>query len=93
MTQNVNSTTFQPFVLYTAAAGLYVAVAFAIDFIFRTIEKMLTTPPTGRITRGRSRSRRNRRLEAVMLRLEGLSGQDTRSGVGTMGNSKRRHQV
>ena len=29
VTQNLNSTTFQPFVLYTAAAVLYVVVAFA----------------------------------------------------------------
>src|SRR5581483_10034912 len=39
VTQNLNSTTFQPFVLYTAAAGLYVVVAFALDFLFRGIER------------------------------------------------------
>ena len=49
MTQNLNSVTFQPFVLYTAAAGIYVLAAFAFDFIFRVIEKSLTTPPTGGI--------------------------------------------
>jgi His/Glu/Gln/Arg/opine family amino acid ABC transporter permease subunit len=73
VTQNLNSTTFQPFVLYTAAAGLYVIAAFALDFVFRTIEKSLTTPPTGRVSRALSR-RRKQRLEAVMLRLEGVSG-------------------
>ena len=45
----MNATTFQPFVLYTAAAGVYVVAAFVIDFIFRTIEKALTTPPSGRL--------------------------------------------
>ena len=49
MTQNINSITFQPFVLYTGAAFLYVIAAFAIDFVFRTIEKSLSTPPKGRI--------------------------------------------
>jgi His/Glu/Gln/Arg/opine family amino acid ABC transporter permease subunit len=73
VTQNLNSTTFQPFVLYTAAAGVYVIAAFALDFIFRTIEKSLATPPKGRVSQTLSR-RRRQRLEAVMLRLEGLSG-------------------
>jgi His/Glu/Gln/Arg/opine family amino acid ABC transporter permease subunit len=73
VTQNLNSTTFQPFVLYTAAAGVYVFAAFVLDFVFRTIEKSLATPPSGRISRALT-SRRRRRLEAVMLRLEALSG-------------------
>jgi len=73
VTQNLNSTTFQPFVLYTAAAGVYVMAAFALDFIFRTIEKSLATPPSGRVASTISR-RRRQRLEAVMLRLEALSG-------------------
>jgi His/Glu/Gln/Arg/opine family amino acid ABC transporter permease subunit len=51
VTQNINSTTFQPFVLYTAAAVLYVIAAFVIDFVFRAIEKSLSTPPKGRIAR------------------------------------------
>ena len=46
--QNIESTTFQPFVLYTALAAIYVLAAFVIDFVFRTIEKSLTTPPKGR---------------------------------------------
>ena len=73
VTQNLNSTTFQPFVLYTAAAGLYVIAAFAIDFVFRAIEKSLATPPKGRISRTLTH-RKRRRLEAVMLRLEAVSG-------------------
>jgi His/Glu/Gln/Arg/opine family amino acid ABC transporter permease subunit len=73
VTQNLNSTTFQPFVLYTAAAGLYVVAAFGIDLLFRTIEKLLATPPSGRVARAISQ-RRRKRLEAVMLRLESASG-------------------
>jgi His/Glu/Gln/Arg/opine family amino acid ABC transporter permease subunit len=72
-TQNLNSLTFQPFVLYTAAAGTYVIVAFGLDFIFRTIEKMLSTPPHGRIARAAT-SRQRRRVEAVMQRVEAVSG-------------------
>jgi len=73
VTQNLNSTTFQPFVLYTAAAALYVVAAFGIDLLFRTIEKLLATPPSGRVARAISR-RRRKRLEAVMLRLDSASG-------------------
>jgi His/Glu/Gln/Arg/opine family amino acid ABC transporter permease subunit len=73
VTQNLNSTTFQPFVLYTAAASLYVIAAFAIDFVFRAIEKALATPPSGRVSKALTR-RKRRRLEAVMLRLEAVSG-------------------
>jgi His/Glu/Gln/Arg/opine family amino acid ABC transporter permease subunit len=65
VTQNINSVTFQPFVLYTAAAGLYVLAAFAIDFVFRAIEKTLTTPPQGRIAYA-LHSRRRRRVEQVI---------------------------
>jgi hypothetical protein len=75
VTQNINSTTFQPFVLYTAAAAFYVVIAFVIDFIFRTLEKVLTTPPTGRVSKAIA-GRRNRRLEAVMLRVDALSGRN-----------------
>ncbi|MGI9112677.1 MAG: amino acid ABC transporter permease [Gaiellaceae bacterium] len=73
VTQNLNSTTFQPFVLYTAAAGLYVAAAFAFDFLFRAIEKTLTTPPSGGIARAAA-GRRRRRIELVMKDVEALSG-------------------
>ena len=65
VTQNINSVTFQPFVLYTAAAGLYVVAAFAIDFLFRAIEKTLTTPPQGRIANALL-GRRRRRVEQVV---------------------------
>ena len=71
VTQNVISTTYQPFVLYTAAAGVYVMAAFALDFIFRTVEKSLTTPPAGRVAKALT-GRRRRRLEAVMQRLEAV---------------------
>jgi His/Glu/Gln/Arg/opine family amino acid ABC transporter permease subunit len=65
VTQNINSIYFQPFVLYTAAAALYVIAAFAIDFVFRAIEKSLTTPPKGRIART-VHGRRRRRVEQVV---------------------------
>ncbi len=35
VTSNIESTTYQPFVLYTVAAGIYVVAAFMIDFLFR----------------------------------------------------------
>jgi His/Glu/Gln/Arg/opine family amino acid ABC transporter permease subunit len=65
VTQNINSVTFQPFVLYTAAAGLYVMAAFAIDFVFRAIEKSLTTPPRGTIART-VHGRRRKRVERIV---------------------------
>ena len=68
--QNIESTTYQPFVLYTALAGVYVTAAFVIDFVFRTIEKSLTTPPKGRIS-GVLMRRRRQRLESLVERLEG----------------------
>jgi len=51
VTQNLNATNFQPFVLYSAAAVLYVCIAFAVDLIFRCIEKNFQYSPTGRISR------------------------------------------
>lgn len=51
VTQDLNSTYFQPFVLYTAAAFLYVLVAFLIDFIFKVIENNFAYPPSGRISK------------------------------------------
>ena len=65
VTQNLNSTYFQPFVLYTAAAVIYVVVAFLLDFMFRTIEKILATPTTGRIARKITAGRRAR-LQALI---------------------------
>jgi His/Glu/Gln/Arg/opine family amino acid ABC transporter permease subunit len=73
VTQNLNSSTFQPFVLYTAAAGVYVIAAFVLDFIFRTVEKSLATPPVGGLGRAAT-SRQRRRVEAVMQRVEAVSG-------------------
>lgn len=64
VTQNINSTYFQPFVLYTAAAALYVAVAFLFDFLFRAAEKVLQTPPKGRLAQAVT-GRRRRRVEAL----------------------------
>jgi His/Glu/Gln/Arg/opine family amino acid ABC transporter permease subunit len=68
VTQNINSTYFQPFVLYTAAAVMYVVVAFAIDFIFRAIEKVMESPPKGRVARMVT-GRKRRRIEAVVDRV------------------------
>lgn len=68
VTQNINSVTFQPFVLYTAAAGLYVAVAFLIDFIFRATEKVMESPPRGRLAR-MATGRKRRRIEALVDRI------------------------
>jgi His/Glu/Gln/Arg/opine family amino acid ABC transporter permease subunit len=68
VTQNINSTYFQPFVLYTAAAVMYVVVAFAIDFIFRAIEKVMESPPKGAVAQWVT-GRKRRRIEAVMERV------------------------
>jgi His/Glu/Gln/Arg/opine family amino acid ABC transporter permease subunit len=73
VTQNINSLTFQPFVLYTAAAGVYVLAAFLIDFLFRAFERILTTPPRGRIATAVA-GRRRRRIELVVKQVEALSG-------------------
>jgi ABC-type amino acid transport system permease subunit len=73
VTQNLNSTTFQPFVLYSAAAFVYVVAAFAIDFLFRLIEKSMSTPPKGRVA-GAVTGRRRRQVEAAMQRVEAVSG-------------------
>ena len=58
VTQNLVATTFQPFVLYTAAALIYVLAAFAIDLVFRLIEGAYVRPPlgfVGRLLRARQR--------------------------------------
>jgi His/Glu/Gln/Arg/opine family amino acid ABC transporter permease subunit len=73
VTQNINSVTFQPFVLYTAAAILYVAAAFAVDFLFRGIEKSISTPPSGWIANVVT-GRRRRRIDLVVKHVEALSG-------------------
>jgi len=60
VTQNLNAVNFQPFVLYTAAAVLYVLVAFIVDFIFRAIEKNLSSPPSGSLSNVLTKRRRER---------------------------------
>ena len=56
--QNINSQYFQPFVLYTAAAGLYVAAAFLVDYIFRGIESGFSYPKQSAIKRFLTRKKR-----------------------------------
>jgi His/Glu/Gln/Arg/opine family amino acid ABC transporter permease subunit len=73
VTQNLNSLYFQPFVFFTAAAVIYVIIAFVLDFLFRGIERVLTTPPKGGVARAAT-SRRRRRVEAVVQRVEAVSG-------------------
>lgn len=65
VTQNLVASTFQPFVLYTAAAALYVIVAFILDFLFRLIERTLESPPNGRLSRA-IRRRRQQRIQAII---------------------------
>jgi His/Glu/Gln/Arg/opine family amino acid ABC transporter permease subunit len=67
--QNLGASSYQYFTLYTAAAILYVGVAFIVDFTFRTIEKTMQTPPHGFLARAAT-SRRRRRVEAVTARFE-----------------------
>ena len=73
VTQNINSVTFQPFVLFTAAAAMYVGATFFFDFVFRVIEKSLTTPPGGGIA-GAVTRRRRQRINLVVKNVEALSG-------------------
>jgi len=73
VTQNINSLTFQPFPLYTAAAGIYVVVAFAVDFLVRAMERLLATPPSGPVARAVN-ARQRRRVQAVVQRVEAISG-------------------
>lgn len=64
VTESVTATTYEPFVMYTAAAALYVAVAFAIDFVFRILERLIGGRPSGRIALFIT-ARKRRRLEAL----------------------------
>ena len=64
VTSNIESTTYQPFVLYTVAAGIYVVAAFMIDFLFRLIERTLAKPATGSLSRLVT-SRKRRHLEII----------------------------
>jgi His/Glu/Gln/Arg/opine family amino acid ABC transporter permease subunit len=72
-TQNMENQYFQPFVLFTAAAGVYVIASFIIDYLFRTVELALTVPPSGGLA-GIFGRRRQRRIAAVINRMEGVSG-------------------
>jgi len=65
VTQNLVSTTFQPFVLYTAAAAMYVVAAFVIDFLFRLVEMLLGSPPQGVLARA-LRARRHARIAELI---------------------------
>jgi His/Glu/Gln/Arg/opine family amino acid ABC transporter permease subunit len=65
VTQNLVSSTFQPFVFYTAAAVIYVIAAFVIDLVFRLIESSLVRPPRGLLAKA-ARGRRNRHIEQLV---------------------------
>jgi His/Glu/Gln/Arg/opine family amino acid ABC transporter permease subunit len=80
VTQNIESQTYQPFVLYTAAAGFYVAAAFLIDFLFRLIEKILAKPSTGMLSRFAT-SRQRRRAELIASRSAPIRGSIAASKV------------
>jgi His/Glu/Gln/Arg/opine family amino acid ABC transporter permease subunit len=67
--QNLNSVTFQYFVIFTSIGVIYVVVAFVLDFLFRSIERTLATPPRGKVARLVSH-RRRKRVAAVVSRLE-----------------------
>jgi len=67
VTQNLVATTFQPFVLYTAAAIIYVLAAFAIDLVFRLIEGAYVRPPLGALGR-LMRARQSRQIAAIVER-------------------------
>lgn len=67
--QNMASVSYEYFTLYTAAAILYIAVAFIVDFAFRTIEKTMQTPPRGQLARA-AKGRRRRQVEAIMDRID-----------------------
>jgi ABC-type amino acid transport system permease subunit len=67
--QNLASVSYEYFTLYTAAALLYIAVAFIVDFVFRTMEKTMQTPPRGRLALA-AKNRRKRRVEELALQFE-----------------------
>jgi His/Glu/Gln/Arg/opine family amino acid ABC transporter permease subunit len=74
--QNDGATSYQYFTLYTAAAIIYIAVAFIVDFAFRTIEKTMQTPPRGPFA-GVMKSRRVRRINAISARFESVGSAGT----------------
>jgi len=65
VTQNLVSQSFQPFVLYTAAAAIYVLAAFVIDILFRLVEGAYASPPRGAVSRV-LRSRKRQRIQQLM---------------------------
>jgi His/Glu/Gln/Arg/opine family amino acid ABC transporter permease subunit len=67
--QNLASVSYEYFTLYTAAALLYIVVAFIVDFAFRTIEKTMQTPPNGPVARA-VKGRRRRRVQELAARFE-----------------------
>jgi His/Glu/Gln/Arg/opine family amino acid ABC transporter permease subunit len=73
VSQQANSLYYQYFVFYTAAALIYVVIAFMLDFLFRLIERILTTPPKGRLARAAT-ARQRKRIELVVQRVEAVSG-------------------
>ena len=52
-----------------AGAAIGLAVAFIVDFAFRTIEKTMQTPPRGQLARA-AKNRRKRRVQELALRFE-----------------------
>ena len=68
VTQNLVSQTFQPFVLYTAAAAMYVIAAFVIDLLFRLIEGAYARPSRGVVSHV-LRARQQRRIRELMTEL------------------------
>lgn len=74
--QNLASVSYEYFTLYTAAAILYIAVAFVVDFAFRTIEKTMQTPPHGAFSRA-MKSRRRRRIKTITARFESAGSAGT----------------
>lgn len=67
-TQNIVSLNYQYFALYTAAALIYVIVAFLIDLVFRLLESSYTAPPRGTVAR-LLRSRERKRIERVVSKV------------------------
>ena len=67
VTQNLVASTFQPFVLYTAAAIIYVIAAFVIDLLFRLVESAYVRPPRGTVGR-MLRARQNRQIAKIIER-------------------------
>ena len=83
VTENIEATTFQPFVLYTAAAAIYVAVAFLLDFAFRLFERSLSKPATGGIA-GFLTARKRRRIALIAARAVPVSGSASADGQATV---------